>query len=57
MIYINNNKKLADLLEKMLEPEKLTEADKVDAKDLIIELRSSSPEVSLVDDCSYNNHL
>ena len=52
MIHINNNIKLANLLEKIIEkPETLTEADKVDTRDLIIELRSNNPEVILTDNC------
>lgn len=56
MIYINDNTKLADLLEKMLKPEKMTEADLSDARDLIADLRSPRGQVSLGEDCSNTHH-
>lgn len=57
MIYINDNTKLADLLEKMLKPEKITEADLSDARDLIADLRSPRGQVSLVEDCSNTSQV
>jgi hypothetical protein len=56
MVYINDNNKLADLLEKLLKPETLTNADIVDTKDLITDLRSNKGEVSLVADCDKYHH-
>lgn len=52
MIYVNNNAKLADLLEKMLKSEKLTVIELNDVKDLIADLRSPRGEINLVEDYS-----
>jgi hypothetical protein len=48
MIYINNNEKLADLLEDLLKKD-VSNTTIIDAKDLIVELRSSDSEVVLLD--------
>lgn len=48
MVYVNNNEKLADLLENLLKKD-LKQSDITDARDLIIELRSPSSNVSLID--------
>lgn len=48
MIYIDSNEKLADLLEKLVNKDPNAMA-MMDAKELIVELRSSQGEVSLYD--------
>lgn len=46
MIFIDSNAKLADLLEKLVDGEAST-IDHMDAKDLIVDLRSAQTEVKL----------
>ncbi len=48
MIYVNNNEKLADLLEDLLK-KKPKEESTSDARDLIIELRSQNSDIFLMD--------
>ena len=48
MIYVDNNNKLATLIEKLLEPESVTPVEKTEANDLIHELRSTHGDVHLV---------
>jgi len=48
MVYVNNDEKLAELLENLLKKDVKPETIR-DARDLIIELRSSSSEVHLLD--------
>ena len=47
MIYVNNNKKLADLLETLLKPEKVTNVEINEAEELISELRSHRADIVL----------
>lgn len=48
MIYVDNNKKLATLIEKLLDPENVTEMDKVEANDLVHDLTSTHGDLHLV---------
>jgi len=48
VIYVNNNEKLADLLERLTTLIAPSQLDFNDAKDLIHELRSPRGEISLV---------
>ena len=49
MIYIDNNEKLATLIEKLIVPGKATELEIIEAKELISDLRSPHGDVHLVD--------
>lgn len=56
MVYINSNKKLADLLEKFINNE-ANSTDLLDAKDLLNELRSGRSNLSLLDEEEIENRL
>jgi len=49
MVYIDNNGKLANLLETLLKKKEISNATLTDTKDLIAELRSPRSDVFLVD--------
>ena len=54
MVHVNNNNKLANLLEKLLSKD-IDEETKINTKDLIIELRSNRPEIVLVEGHEYEH--
>ena len=49
MVYIDNNGKLANLLETLLKKKEISNATLTDTKDLIAELQSPRGDVFLVD--------
>lgn len=52
MTYIDTNERLADLLEKLVDG-KASTIDLIDANDLIVDLRSSQSDVTLVDKSTF----